>query len=83
MALRSWTEYIKVVIFMIGFNFFWALMTSEMFCWKCTPTTAQVLSTSSNQSIALLKGKRNGTFLCRPTGKQQRLTQGELHTHTI
>ena len=35
------------------------------------------------QSTELLKGKRNGTFLCRPTTRQSRLSGGELHTHTI
>ncbi len=31
----------------------------------------------------LLKGKKNGTFLCRSTKKQTRLKDGELHTHTV
>lgn len=36
-----------------------------------------------NKSAELLKGKKNGTFLCRPTTRQSRLPGGELHTHSI
>ena len=35
------------------------------------------------KSTELLKGRRDGTFLCRPTTKQSVLRNGELHTHTV
>ena len=35
------------------------------------------------KSGEMLRGKQNGTFLCRPTSKQSKLRNGELHTHTV
>ena len=34
------------------------------------------------QSRKLLEGKQNGTFLCRPTGKQTTIGRA-AHTHTV
>ena len=41
------------------------------------------LSIYRQQSVLSLRGKQNGTFLCRPAGKAQQNTKGGLHTHTI
>ena len=30
-----------------------------------------------------LRGKQNGTFLCRPSGKAVPSAKGRIHTHTI
>ena len=30
-----------------------------------------------------LRGKNDGTFLCRPSGRAQQSAKGGLHTHTI
>ena len=35
------------------------------------------------KSTELLKGKPDGTFLCRPATKQTELKDGGLHTHTV